>query len=246
MKKLIIVFFALPLISLGQSKLNGYVSFHESLENFGWLGSNLSTGISIHFNKSELCVLLSYSFVGNLKGNTQYQPIKTNFMTYNILGGEIKYRILKKSQLYSPSIILNVGTDIFSSYRGRYLFTYGTITNNSKSVDFIYFPCNQYGSQALASKNFTYYFVSIPFVGNIIVGNEFRLYNNLILELGLGFNIKGATIRYKEWSKDSEEPKSDISKTHLLNNLYWKKGFTCRLGLSYSFSFKKKTKTDTP
>jgi hypothetical protein len=226
MKKLIIVFFALPLISLAQSKVNGYVSFHESLENFGWLGSNLSTGVSIQFNKSELCVLLSYSFVGNLKGNAHYQPIKTNFMTYNILGGELKYRILKKAQLYSPSIILNLGTDIFSSYRGKYLFTAGTVTNNSKSVDFIYFPSNQYSSQALATKNFTYYFVSIPFVGNIIVGNEFRLYDNLILEFGLGFNIKGVTIRYKEWSKDTEEPKSDISKTHLLDNLYWKKGFT--------------------
>gem|GEM_PF-3046308 len=244
MKVLLILAFFLSSVHVcsSQERVNGYISFSQNINRFFWLESNAVAGVLFPLKTGSISTSVIYVYGGNLPASFKYEKVRAYTMQYHLLGGEVKYRIRNSDKIYSPTIQLSALSDIGSTYRGKYLKTIGTITNNIHDVEYYFSPANTYGTQALSIKNFTAYYVSTPFEGNLLVGNEFKLLKGLFLNFGIGFTIRGVKIRYKEWNKGTPEPESDISDPHSLTGLKWKKEVSLTLGLNYTFSFKKKEK----
>jgi hypothetical protein len=228
-----------------QSKIKGYADFTQNTVQFSWLESRFKIGSGFQLKAGNIFTSIEYVFGGNSPGNVYHEKISAYTMKYHALGGEIKYRGRNLDKIYSPTVLCSFLTDIGSTYRGKYLATAGAITDNSHSVFLNFFPAKTYFSQALSTKNFSYYYISTPIVFDFIFGNEFKIISNLYVNLGVGITMKGISVGFKEWYKGTLEPNSNVSKIYSFNHLKWNTSFNLSFGLNYTFSFKKKDKNTT-
>ena len=235
-----------------QNKIKGYAELSQSAHTIAYTETNLSIGVALAVGHGTFSIFGLYQFGGNWKN----KEILSYGMNYHLLGGGFKYRILKESKIYSPTIQLSASTEVHSSYRGKYLRTHPHL------IDYHFTPSNSYstkytssgGQPSYPSYNFTYYYVSTPLVANILIGHEFRLTEGLFFNLGLGYSIRAVKVRNKSWSVKSEEPPSDISKPNslkydsysfegiILKDIAWMHIIDLNVGLNYTFPLKKKKK----
>lgn len=231
-----------------QEKVKGYIDVSQNLHSIIYTETNISFGINFPLETGSISLFGNYEYGGNWKIHSPYADriVPAYKLDYHFLGGGVKYRILKKSKFYSPTIQLTALTEIVSHYRGNYI-----VRSDFNSEGFFFQPTNYYSEPYVYGypKGYIkeiFYYVSTPFIGSILIGNEFKIYKELNVNLGIGFSMRGVKVRYKSWNTYESEPKADISNPYSLEGISWLKILDLSFGLNYTFSFKKKPKIETP
>lgn len=225
-------------------QINGYVNLDQTTDFYlGSTETNFDVGINKPLKRGSFNFFVSYQYGGNLK----YQETPMYKMTYHLLGGGLKYRILNKSKIYSPTIRITALTEIYSNYRGNHL-SFG------RYGDFIFFPSNEITPHFNISHNKgepdkllyyqTYDYISTPLVGSIFLGNEFRIFEGFNINVELGYLFRAVRAYHKKWEPNAPEPKTEIVETHRIKNsangetefIHY---FEFGIGINYTFPFHK-------
>lgn len=235
----VISFLLISLIGFSQNKVLGEFELSQFLHSKIYTETDLSIGINLPLKVGNISFFVQYEYGGNWKTtDNNMQEVSMYTLDYHLIGGGIKYRILNQSKFYSPTIHISALTEIASNYRGGYLKSRGYFPNER---EYSFEPNNtvQIGGDS-PNKKYTYYYVSTPFLGSVLIGNEFRVLEGLFVNLGIGMSMRATKVRYKEWYSSEPEPSPNLSKTHSFDNVNWFKTFDLNLGINYTFPFKSK------
>ncbi|MCO5269113.1 MAG: hypothetical protein M9897_09485 [Brumimicrobium sp.] len=240
-----------------QNDYQYYASGSQSFNHlFTTTNTTLNLGVKLIFKKTSLTPCFSYMYSGvvNFTGHQDYgQKFKAFELNSHQLGFGLKYEFLPVKSFYHPYLMINIDTEIFSSYRGKGLIsTYeekGTQVNFSPS-DIVRKKGHYAGGSHGMGKYVTdYYFtnnyISTPLVGSFIIGNEFRLFENFYIEIQLGYMFRAFRYFYNQWLPGESAPPVNVVDTHRLKDTphgttVYEHYFEMGLGLNYSFSFKSK------
>lgn len=250
--------------------IRGYVGLKENfqLSKSLLISSELKFGVSIPFKRSCIAVFTVYQLEGNIglkDGYIQYPNIiryvPSYYMQNHFLGLGIQYRFRAEEKIYSPAISISFMKEFFSNYRGHYIFTYSLESIYlQRPNNFIFRPSKKpatnlsymsHGSSGNSTYG-TYYYVSTPLKGSLYFENEFKLIENLRIDIGIFYSFRLIKMRYKLWGENIQEPISDISNFKLKEKnlgdkrVSFMQNVSVSLGLSYTFPFKKEPKTLTP
>lgn len=168
------------------------------------------------------------------KGTFQHLICKgEQIMKSNFIGISITNRF-RENKIVRPLIIVELSTEINTNYVDDYLDErfYSPIKFSSPSSLPWYFNVNLYKST--------------PFIGNLLMGCNFKLYKGLSMNVVLGYGIRVIKLQYAhlEYVYNSAEIPDKI---HTINKPYTLgfNMFVVQTGLNYTFSFKKKDKITT-
>lgn len=232
-----------------QDKPLAYISISQNSDI--WINateSDLSLGIAIPIKKKSLILFSSYQFGGNYG----YDAVKAYKINHHFLGGGVKYRFRSVSKLYSPTITIQALTEIHSNYTGR------TMGINGEGDRPLYFPEGNINDIYYTDKNSDYVighrtfdYISTPLTFNAMLGNEFKVFKDLFINVSIGYLCKYMRAHKKTWWVDDNEPISEIKDKYKLRDtkfggVYLFKHFEFGLGINYTFPFKKQSKTTTP
>jgi len=229
----------IPILSLSQKTISGEVEISQFVHSKIYTESGITLGVNLPLTKGNISFLLQYKYGGNWETtDLKYQKVEMYSLDYHLIGGEIKYRVLDQFKLYSPTIHISLSTDIASGYRGGYLQSIG-VFKNERFYSFEPSNSPQTGGLISPNQNYAYYYISTPLIASLMIGNEFKIIENLHVSLGLGFSIRSVKVGYKEWYNSQPEPKPDLKSPSALSNTDKIKMLDLKLGLSYTFPFKK-------
>lgn len=230
--------------SYSQHRVNGYVGLSQSVPTVPFSKTNLTFGALFPKDKFGITVFGQYQLMGN-RAFKKYYNTSAYRMVSNLLGGGIKLQLRASTKIYHPTLKLTVLTELFSNYKGEHLQSlntdeYGLAPVNVSNQTYLYDQKNYY---------YTYYYISTPLVGNVILGNEFRLMEGLFINLGIGYSFNAFKVGFKKWGLDQQEPESEIVKPYSLRNdgnpnieVVFRHAIVLNLGINYTFSFHKKEK----
>ncbi|OJX36997.1 MAG: hypothetical protein BGO87_14555 [Flavobacteriia bacterium 40-80] len=200
------------------------ISDNNSIDIIGtgnfFSGTNFSVGTQIDTKKSSFNLSGIYQFGGNWWGAPPY------YMKYHLLGIKLKYRVLNIERRVSPFFEITGLTEVGTNYRDSYIsYSWRPTTYASE------FSNLSYSSR---------FYAGTPFVGNLLLGCDIRLVHGLHLNISAGYGLRVMLTRYAIWSKGYMLSKEQIHERSVsTKNLHM---LDFQLGLSYAFSFKKKTK----
>lgn len=234
---------------LSQDEINGFVDVSQSSDLFiNFTETDLSFGISLPIRKHNLRIFFSYQFGGNYGRDS----IKPYAMNYHFIGGGFNYTFFSSDRVYSPTLKLQILTEIYSDYTGQKML------NHNDGEDFMYFPCNDVGNLYYTDKyvigiygHNAFDYISTPLITSIFLGNEFRIARNLFVNLSLGYQCRVIRVHKKSWNISETEPQSQIIDRYKIKRTqfgYTKAfhNFEFSLGINYTFPFKKQPQTTTP
>ena len=169
------------------------VSFDFPKTGNVYLGTNLQLGISF----KQLKTSMVYQFGGLYSYNWSH------LYSYNIhmLGVGSEYRLLNYTKKISPTIGIMAATQFSSNFKNG-IFNDSYIPYTGSNPDYMYSS-----------------FLGTKFLGNLILGCEFKLFKNTWIGIGAGVGLRDIRIKY-----NSEKVK-DI----------WFLTFDSQLKLSYIF-----------
>lgn len=241
----ILLFFTIT--CFGQEKVNGYVELYQTV-NFATTNTetNLSFGVNFNLQKGSTLLFGSYAYGGVVDCDDfdfYHKYFSAYQLDYHLLGGGIKLRFRNKDKLYSPTLKVTLFTEIASKYRGKELISGGNrALFDPTSYHYPIFNKNYSPPKVIGHAAFDY--ISTPLIGSFLLGNEFKIYDDLFINIEVGYLFRFFRYKYKKWLLDETEPVTEITQTHRLKDTskgttefegYLEFGF----GINYFFSFHK-------
>lgn len=229
MRKILIIyitFLSVFCFSQGKYKILAEISSNNSLDfvetgNF-FSGTNFSAGTQIDLKKSSFSLSGVYQFGGNWWGE---QGVPPYYMQYHLLGVKLKYRILSIEKRASPFFEITGLTEVGTNYKDCY-------------ISYSWVPSLH--AEKFLNSYYSRFYTGTPFVGNIFFGCDIRLTGDLHLNISAGYGLRVMLTRYADWLYEPTLSKEEIHEHSIgTKNLHM---LDFQLGLSYAFSFKKKTK----
>lgn len=238
-----------PMFTLhSQKRLNGYVGLSQNMSlDFTTTKSNLDFGVNYNITDASLSFYGTYAYGGVVNYNSGeyfHKDFSAYQLDYHLLGGGIKFKFRDKDKFYSPTLKITFLTEIASKYRGKELISDGNHalfdpTNHHYPIfdEKNYSPPKVIGHSALD-------YISTPLVGSFLFGNEFKVYNDLFINVEVGYSFRIFRYKRKKWLLGEKEPVTEITQTHSLKDTskginefegYLEFGF----GINYFFSFHK-------
>lgn len=146
------------------------VSFDFPLTHNVFLGTNAQFGILF----KQLKTSLTYQFGGLYSYNWR------NLYAYNyhMLGVGCEFRLLKYTKKISPTLGTMFATQIRSNYLNG-VFDHNFIPYKGSNPDYMYSS-----------------FLGTKFLGNLILGCEFKLLKNTFISLGAGVGLRDIRVKY--------------------------------------------------
>ena len=197
---------------------------------------NFSGGINLIHNNYSLGIKLNYQyFIG--RGQLLYQDkgVNKGLMKSHLLGFVITNRFREK-KIVRPYFSIALSSEIKTNYKNKYL---RELEYDPISFSFVAF--NIWNTELNIYK-------STPFIGDLLVGCNFRIYNELSINLAFGYSVRVIKAQYARVTFPAGPPSTPIYEEKIgrpyslvLNYM------TIQLGLSYAFdTHKRKPKTETP
>ncbi len=217
-------------------------------KGFSTLKLGITSGVQLDFNSVSETIGISYQRENNFEFE-KYGYVSPNF-TYksNFLGISNNLLFLSPKKRFRPLVKINILTEIKSNYKGGFLWDNDrgnlltlenyNITPSSQKITTSPSPNNPAGHYYTSN-----FYHSTPFVGSLLVGCDIRLVKNLHLNLSLGYGLRVMKTQNTQWINGedvSQKLKTSPIETHYFHML------DCQFGLNYTFSFKKKQKTEMP
>lgn len=242
--------------SYAQEKIKGFVGLSQNSDyNFITTESNLNFGIDYDFTDAGGASFFGIYAYGGVIGYSTMTYLYKDFtkyqLDYHLLGGGIKIRFGGRDKLYNPSLRVSFLTEISSKYRGEKLI--GSVSENKEvrfsPTDHIYEVKKPLyggsGGPMIFQNYLSYHYISTPLVASFFFGNEFKVADNLHINLGIGYLFRAFRFYKNEWKLDETEPEVKITQTHSLKETNYGKIETYgylefELRINYTFSFNKK------
>lgn len=198
--------------------------------------TNINGGINLVHQDYNLSIRFGYQyFVCKQQVSINFSEKVRETMKGNLIGLIISNKF-RETKVVRPFFSIELSTEIGTNYKEKYL---GAENYNIDK----YITTASY----IWNKNINYY-QSTPFIGNLLVGCDFRLYKGLSVNAAFGYGLRILKAQYGTlyyYPSVQNKPATEIK----IGNPYTL-GFnmlTLQLGLSYAFDIhKKKQKTETP
>jgi len=203
---------------------------HRSSNNFS--SSNLKIGLKLKNEKFSVGI-----FIGNQlltkRISKMYFIKERSYMISNSLGLGFDFRFRENKRI-RPFIEINGFTEILTNYEGKTLYP-----KDFYPTEIYYSGLNQ---KELQINGYTYQ--SNPFIGNFLVGCDFRIYKGLSANFAIGYGLRILKMRYGMLTFYSEQSSSMPDKVEYIGSPFTINFnmLTLQLGLNYAFSFHKKDK----
>lgn len=197
--------------------------------------SNIKGGVALQKLKYSIILTCDYQFLFCRNPSFAYQKMYSNkyIMRSHFLGMNLIFR-LREQKIIRPYIGVSLLTEINTNYKDRYLSSPN------------YYPVSLYLPNIEAFNADINFYKSTPFIGDIMVGCDFRLYKGLSINGSIGYEIRIIKSQYGILHYQANNPNPTVS---IIDNPY-KLGFnmlTIQFGLSYAFDIhKKQPKTFAP
>jgi len=258
---LLAIFLFLTLMCYGQEKMKGFIDLSQNfnyrlnipLKGFTNTKSNLTFGIDYKLTNTSISAFGTYAY-GGVVNYTNFPTFHNSFsayqLDYHLMGGGIKLRFRGRERLYSPTFKVIFLTEIASKYRGGKI-----IASVSENREVYFSPTDRIYKSKKPSSNgtggsitphyYTFNYISTPLIGVFYLGNEFKVTDNLNINIGIGYLFRAFRFYKNEWGLSETEPKVGIIQTHSLKETNYGEieieGYLeFEFGLSYFFSFKSK------
>lgn len=258
-----ILFISLSTLVLSQENIQLFTGFsssftkeiisNKSSQIFGQLDFNI--GARIHQEEGDLDVSLAYQFSSNVVHYTNsdsvalvgkyykhYDSNGNEIDIYNslqrnhFLGATLRYIFKERSKRFRPFIQFSIRSEIGTNYKNGYLMDEEFIPRFNPVIVYHTPPANQkpYDIDYL----YSHFYHSTPFIGSFLFGYNLKVIENLHLNLALGYGFRIMKIKYAEWTENEDvyEKLRTIPTTNNLSQM-----IDLQLGLTYAFSFKKKS-----
>lgn len=151
---------------------------------FGEIGINLET------KKIEYSILGSYG-VEFVLGEEKYMS--------HLVGLGLKFHFLKERKI-GFLLSLNSHYQLSSNYSLAYMREGGYL--DDKPDSYVY-PSGSHGGPPYLTSYFSRFYISTPFIGNVLAGVTARLFNDFYINFSAGFGIRITKTKYAEWSEFS-------------------------------------------
>jgi hypothetical protein len=192
----------------------------------GYIVPSFNIGIQIENKWLTTSISGAYNFSGNIDNLSVY-ALRSQF-----IGGILNLKFLNPEKGIRPYISISGFYEVRTNYKN------GILVHDS------YIPQEiPLGSGIPSDRFFSPLYYSTPFVASAVLGCDFRLIENLHLNLGVGYGYRKMKTKYATWLKEESidevarnEPTSNI-RSHMLD---------IQLGLSYAFPFKKSDTINSP
>lgn len=235
-----------PVVSLSHNTFlfGSYWTFSNGLPNYSYSQSLYMTGMLcqrvdfngginlIHNNYSLGLKLSSQYFVA--RGINSYKGAKFSYkglMKNYLLGLNIINRF-RERKIIRPFVCIDLASEVATNYRNRYL----------REVD--YYPhISFFYSPSPWNRELNIYH-STPFVGDLLAGCDFRIYKGFSANIAIGYGVRVLRVQYAEVTFPAgQQPSAPISEEKIGNPYSSPLNYmVIQVGLSYAFSFQKKTK----
>ena len=140
----------------------------------------------------------------------------------------------RETKIVRPFFSIGLLTEISTDYKGKYLDTED------------YDPVKYANTYSMSGSTNVNYYQSTPFIGEFLVGCDFRVYKGFSANLAIGHSVRVLKVQYgmlyyNPSVKDKPITETKIGSPYTINLNY----MTLQLGLSYAFDIhKKKQKTE--
>lgn len=197
---------------------------------------DIKGGVILKKSNHSISIMGSYNYFFSRDKFIIYQEMYTKkfIMQSHFLGLTITNKF-RETKIVRPFVSLELSTEISTNYKDKYL----------NAPD--YYPVPPYLSSIVAFNANVNYYKSTPFIGNLLVGCDFRLYKELSVNTAFGYGLRILKAQYGTLYYHPSVQNKPATETKIGNP--YTLGFnmlTLQLGINYTFSFKKKTKTEMP
>lgn len=197
---------------------------------------NFNGGVNLIHDNYSLGIKLSYQyFIG--RGQLLYidNAVNKGLMKGHLLGFVITNRFREK-KVIRPYFSIALSSEIKTNYKNKYLREL-----EYDPISFSFVASKIWNTELNVYK-------STPFIGDLLVGCDFRIYKGFSMNLAFGYSIRVIKVQYEKVTFPAGPPSAPIYEEKIgqpyslsLNYL------TFQLGLSYAFDIhKKKQKTEMP
>jgi hypothetical protein len=195
---------------------------------------NFSGGINLIHNNYNLGIKLNYQyflargFLMNEVNVSNKALMKNHLLGLNIVN---KFR---ETRLVQPSFSISFASEVYTNYRNKYLDRKDYYAKISS-----FYMSNSW------SDNINIYH-STPFVGDLLVGCDFRIYKGFSANIGIGYGLRIIRVQYANVTFPAGQQPSTPIKEEKLGKPYSLPlhYMVIQGGLSYAFDVhKKKPKT---
>jgi|GEM_PF-1695454 len=204
-------------------------SYHVT--NIPYQVTNVNLGLNIIHNRYSLGIKGSYQYfkcreqlvlVPHVKNK---HSIKSRFIGLNIVNR------FRETKIIRPFFSIELSTEIGTNYKEKYL--------DAESYDPVIYFSSLYQSWDIRIN----YYKSTPFIGNLLVGCDFRLYKGLSVNAAFGYGLRILKTQYGKLYYHPSVQDKPIAETKIGNPYTVGLNYlTLQLGLNYAFSFHKKEK----
>lgn len=208
-----------------------------NIETIGdaFISNSLEIGLTLRLESSSINV----SGVFKNVGTATYGSFFNNIYSKNsqLLGGAIKYvfDFQKMRKRFNYFLIVTSVAEVSTNYQNTFLNEGYSTVNSIPLVSYS-------GGAPYSVENEVYsswFYHSTPFVLNFHFGIEYELIRNLFINFSAGYEFRKMKTKYTDW-KYSEDVINKLKQVSINNHNFHLLDF--QLGLSYSFSLKKKNK----
>ena len=202
--------------------------------------TSLGLGLNIRMKHGNMSIYGAYSlkgYVGFVKSVKKYE------FHNHLLGIAIEYNLFSEAKRFRPYIHCSLQTEIYPSYKDRYINKYFLYPFNSSAYPFLGWITSGHnfpGIEVYGSK----FYQNTPIMFGISAGYSMRIFNGFQLNASFGYNLTRWNLKYVRWMNATELAEK-LPKAPILH--YSLHSMAFQLGLSYAFDIhKKKQKAEMP
>jgi hypothetical protein len=153
----------------------------------------------------------------------------------HLIGASLKYIFRERNKKVRPFLKIAVLSEVYSNYKNGLLVFNEYIPKVEPS--FSYIDPTPAGEDPAVDYYYSHFYYSTPLVSSFLGGVDIKLIKNLDLNIALGYDFRIMKVKYAEWTENEDvyEILRTIPTTNNLSQM-----IDVQLGLTYTFSFKKK------